>query len=402
MNKDKLRYITVRALRCFLALALFVTISSLSNFMSYFIAQRTTQEVSEDVIRVIHIILSVLAYNSFVSASVITDAAARKLYFDSESTKINFMLKSADCRITLVITALFFLIFPNAFAVKSLQGWLEIPRWSAYLISAVAFFVTLIVIWIKGLHNWKKTEEKIRKEKRGRNEVTLLIKHIVSAVFAYPMMAYLLPIFFPTLATLPKVAFTVGVIILPIVLGLVLFFFSFDYVRAFFVRRKFFNKLKKSAAKNGYTVSKISHPYSSIFVDREESNFTVNARGKTYTCKLIAGVHYGFPMYFSEDGKGTIIWHITLKYRSLRAAPFAKNGMIWQSLPDDLAQIHTDFTYNFDGDGKKVLIISPTPHSIFATGYGQNRPLDVNDSVWGYTIMTGTAFINALERDAVK
>ena len=90
-----------------------------------------------------------------------------------------------------------------------------------------------------------------------------------------------------------------------------------------------------------------------------------------------------------------------LRFRSLRAAPFAKNAMMWQKLPDDLAQVHTDFTYDFEAEGKKILIVCPTPHTIYASGYGENKLLDVGDTFHGYMLMTGTAFINALERDAV-
>ncbi|MBQ8837057.1 MAG: hypothetical protein IJ002_06085 [Clostridia bacterium] len=402
MDIHKTKYIAVRIFRFTSALALFTAISSLSNKTSYFTAQRMTTEVSEDVIRAIHIILSVLAYHSFLRMFIITDSAVRCDFCDSQAKMLRYLASSSEVKISFIITVVFFLIFPNAFAVKSVYGWLEIPKAYVYIICASAFLVTFVLTWFEGLRNLKKTQEKIRKEKSKSKDISHLIKYIVSSCLAYPIMAYLLPIFFPTFRTLPQVAVMICLVFLPLVIALILFFNIFAYLRAFIIRFKFLRNLKKAAIKNGYVLSKIAHPYSSLFVDHDERSFTIIANGKEYDCKLLSGLHYGDPMYFEEEGRGKIIRRFTFKYRSLRAAPFSQSGTIWHKLSDDLAQFHTDFTYAFDGEGTKVLIVSPTPHTIYAAGYGQNKLLDVNDKVYGYTLMTGTAFINALERDAVR
>ena len=392
----------IRILRFSIALLLFAAISLLSNRASYFIAQRMTTEVSEDVIRVIHIIIALLAYHSFLKAFIITDKALRNTFFDSQISKAKYIATNANIRISFVITAIFFALLPKAFAVKSLHGWLEIPLAYVYLILVLSYSITLAFTWVECLCEYEKSEAKSRKEKRSIKDTAILIKSIISACFAYPIMAYLLPIFFPTLRTLPKVVLLICAVLVPIVIAFVLFFSVFDYIRAFFVRFKFFKKLKKAAKKNGYSVSEIVHPYLSLFADHKGYNFSVKANGKNYDCKLLCSLHYGDPMCFEEDGNGKIIRRITLRYRAPIAGPFSRGGLIWQRLPDDLAQLHTDFKYSFEGDGKKVLVICPTPHSIYVTGYGQNRLLDVNDRIFDYTVMTGTAFINALERDAIK
>ncbi len=394
--------ILIRVLRFSIAALLFVAISSLSNLASYFIAQRMTTEVSEDVIRVIHIIIALLAYHSFFKTFIITDKRLRKEFFDSQNTKVKYIATNTDVRISFAVTAAFFVFFPKAFAVKSLHGCLEIPPLYIYLILALAYFIMLVYTWSECLFDYEKSEAKSRKEKREVKDTAILIKSAISACLAYPIMAYLLPIFFPTLRTLPKVVFLIAIVFVPIVIAFILFFSVFDYIRAFFVRLKFLQRLKKAAKKNGYVLSEITHPYLSLFVEHNGHNFTVKANGKEYDCKLLCSLHYGDPMYFEEDGKGKIVRHITMRYRAPAAGPFARGGLIWQKLPDDFAQIHTDFRYSFDNSGKRVLIICPTPHSIYVTGYGQNRLLDVNDRVFDYTVMTGTAFINALERDAIK
>ncbi len=64
-------------------------------------------------------------------------------------------------------------------------------------------------------------------------------------------------------------------------------------------------------------------------------------------------------------------------------------------------QFHTQFSYAFEGEGKKILIISPTPYKMFVTGGGTNHALDIGDRVGEYMIYTGTSFINAIQRDSI-
>lgn len=401
MEKQKKEYIIVHTVRYMCALTLFVGISFFSKRVLYFVARQMSADVQVYVIHIFHIILSLLAYHSFFRAFMLTDAVARTKYYTFKITKMRFLTGSWDVKISGLATGVYFLLFANAFAVGSLQEWLEIPRIAAFGIAAVAFFIAFLLTWLEALKEWNKTEEKLQKEKRTRKEIRLLIKHCIGACLAYPILAYLLPIFFPTLRTLPAVIFTFALVVVPIVVVLLAAVFSLDYIRAFWIRFRFFRKLKKAARIHNYKLSEIKYPYSSLFVDHDTSNFTVKANGKTYNCKLLCGVHYGYPMHFEEDGKGVIIRHISLRFRIFAGAPFAKGGYLWQKLPADLMQLRTYFKYSFAGEGTKVLIVCPTPHSIYATAYDNMRPLDVNDKIYGYTLMTGSAFINALERDAV-
>jgi len=398
MNKERQKYILFRCLRYFCATCLFVANSYLVHLTAYYAAQRITVEVSEDVIRVIHILLSAFAFHSFFHYFIVTDSQARKHYYDSAKTKIRFLVSEPDAFLSLGWIAVAFAFFPTAFGVTSLQGWLEIPVGLAGLLAAVLFLLILFATWIEGLFYWRKDEEKQRKEKRKKNEILVLIKDCVGAFLAYPIMAYLLPIAFPTFRTLPKTAFVVAAVVLPILAGFAVFFFAFGYIRAFFVRANFLYKLKKAAKKRGYVVSEIKHPLSSLFFEHAGSSFDVLANGKQYSCKLLAGIHYGNPMHFKDEGKGAIVYK--LRFRAFLYGRHALGRIGWYN-SDEFARMETEFTYQFDGNGKKVLLVCPTPHSIYAVGHGQNRLLDVGDDIHGYMLMTGTAFLNALERDAI-
>ena len=401
MEKQKKLYIVVHTVRYVCALVLFAVISVLSKQASYFVAVQMRANVSENVIHAIHCILSLLAYHSFFRSFLLTDASARAKYYTDEMPQKQFFRTSLDLRISAITTAVFLLLFSDAFAVGSLQNWLEIPRIAALGIAAVVFTASLLLTWLETLKEWKKTEEKLQKERRTRKENRLLIKYCISACLAYPILGYLIPIFFPTFRTLPQVLFTLVVVVVPIVAVAVFAFHCIDYIRAVWIRFRFFRKLKKAAHIHGYKISEIKHPYASLFVEHDGANFTVKANGKTYSCKLLCGLHYGDPMHFEEAGKGVIIRHLSLRFRILAGAPFSRGGYIWQKVPEDIMQYHSYFQYSFEGEGTKVLIVCPTPHSIYATASDTMRPLDVNDKIYGYTLMTGSAFINALDRDAI-
>ncbi len=399
MSREKKMYIFIHIVRFLFTVSFFVSVSLTIRASAYYIAQRTTNEVSEDVIRIIHIALSVLAYHSLFRLFITTDAAARNAFCNSGMGKLKYILTSFESLVTLILSVLSFVAFPNAFAVKSLWEWLEIPHFFATAIMVSIFAVTLAGTWIECLFDWTKVFEKEQKEKRARKETWPLIKGIIGICLAYPIMAYIIPIIVPTLATLPDVVLLISSVVLPALAVLYIVFNLFDYVRAFAIRFRFFSKLKKAARKNKYKLSKIKKPYMSVFADNEGENFTITANGKTYLCKLLCGLHYGNEMHFKEEGKASII-------KSLRLRVFFRGrsglGRIGWHNGDELARMETHISYAFDGAEKKVLIICPTPHSIYATVGTKKKLLDVNDKVYGYTIMTGTAFINALERDAVK
>ena len=401
MQKSQNGYKCVRILRFFICIILFVAVSYLTCASAYYIAQRITVEVSEDVIRLLHIVLSVLAYHSFFRAFIITDRAARNAFCDSNKDKLRFVFCSFESVCSLVISIVMLCLFSNAFAVGALCDLLEIPHLLAFVIMALLFTTALYITWFDCLFYWANIYDKEQKEKRKRRDVGILAKNVIGFCFAYPTMAYVIPILFPTLRTLPSTLLALCAVVIPLIVVLVVFILSFGYIRAFFIRRKFIKALTKAAKRNGYELSVLKHPYMSLFHDYDECSFTVKAHGKVYSCKFIAGISYGNPMYFEEGGYGRAIRHISLRYRTPIGGPFSRGGLIWHKLPEDLMQFHTEFKYSFDGEGTKVLLICPTPHSIYVLGHGQQKQIDVNDKIWGYTIMTATAFINALERNTV-
>lgn len=397
----RLKYIGIRALRFFTCDVLFVLISSLTYQTLYFVAQRTSVAVSEDILRVLHIVLGIFAFHVLHKAFIITDAEARKQYYNNGSPIKLFLFTRSDAACSLLCGFAFLFVFPKAFSVTALHEWSGLSLAFVYAILLSTMLLNLVITWPIGIRDWKNVAEKQSKARRTRREFRILLRYVCSAAFTFPVLGYLLPMIFPSFRTLPQTLLVILRVVLPVFLAVWAVLFLVENIRAFWIRFRFYGKLKKAAQRNGYTYTKIKYPYRSITKDFEGYSFSITANGKTYACKMLSGKAYGDPMYFLEEGKGKIIRHYTLRFRSLRAAPFAKNAMMWQKLPADLAHVHTDFTYDFEAEGKKILIVCPTPHTIYASGYGENKLLDVGDTFHGYMLMTGTAFVNALERDAI-
>ncbi len=155
------------------------------------------------------------------------------------------------------------------------------------------------------------------------------------------------------------------------------------YVRALLKRRSFISRLEKYCKNNSLDLSEISNPYSSIFKDKNGFNFTVEKNGKKYDCKFLYSLFKGSPLIFSDKGYG--IKHTLITIRGVQL--FSKK---------------TDFTYTFESENKKILIILPIPKKIFASIRGAKlSEADTGERLGEYIIHSSTSFLNSLERDCL-
>lgn len=195
-----------------------------------------------------------------------------------------------------------------------------------------------------------------------------------------------------------------------IILILVAFGFILRYLRALRIRRKFWQNLRKRCEKCGFSLSPIRRPYRSIFRMADGCDFTVSANGKTYSCKMLAGISRGNAISLSPDGVAHVIhvWGLRIlpgrrmhtSAEFLGGAGRALGGGRWyQKL--EIFRFTTKTDFSFESDAQRVLIVNPVPFALFAGTESCARPIDNGDTVGVYKIFTGTAFLNALERDCV-
>ena len=185
------------------------------------------------------------------------------------------------------------------------------------------------------------------------------------------------------------------IILFSVILAITLF----RRIRALKIRKKFLKKLIGFCKDSRFELSKIKHPYRSVFFDDSSYHFTVKAYGKTYACKMIAAVSKDAKMVFVDEKMG--YFKSELKVKNSEMTIFRKK-----------------FQHGFDAPeaDHKVLIISPTPNTILAVNtkvaFSSKNVTYVKESkeftyvanssnVFGSTVFSGSAFLNALDRNCL-
>lgn len=170
-------------------------------------------------------------------------------------------------------------------------------------------------------------------------------------------------------------------------------------LRAFKIRKKFIHNLRKFCKEYGFELSEIKHPYRSVFLRDRGYNFTVKAYGKTYACKILSALSKDAKMIFVDETMGYF-----------KTALKVKNS--------ELALYRKKFYHGFDAENAdhKVLIVSPSPHTMLAintkvafqsenvTYVKEGREfkyVDNASNIFGTTVFSGSAFLNALERNCL-
>ena len=167
------------------------------------------------------------------------------------------------------------------------------------------------------------------------------------------------------------------------------------YLRAWHKRRKFLSALKVLAEKKGYKLSPVRHPYLSLFKNVGGASFTVKANGKIYTCKLYGSVNRNNAVILSHGGSG--LRKFTLHFGK------SHFGVYGASLfSAELFSLIFPFDYSFEGEGQKVLIFTNVPKRMLFAEEKTVSHLDNGDTVDGYKIFSGVAFLAGLERDTLE
>ena len=225
--------------------------------------------------------------------------------------------------------------------------------------------------------------------------------YFVFLLFLAPLLKILLAAF----SMLASISFSlVGVAVL-VILGLVLLF---KLLRAIRIRHVFLRNLRQRCEKNGFTLSEIKRPYRSLFHPGNGPDFTVNANGKRYDCRLLAAFSRGNAMAISPEGIAHVIHviglrilprrHLHLSAEFLGGPRRALGGNTWYTHME-LFRFTTKTDFHFASDAKKILIVNPVPYALFAGTERAAAPIDNGDHVGDYTVFAGSAFLNALERD---
>ena len=209
-----------------------------------------------------------------------------------------------------------------------------------------------------------------------------LLRDLVIWIIGYCFIAYLGPSYVGIFGIVGWIAIehiyvTLAVIFVPAVI-----YFLVSYGIAFSLRISFIKTLKRTCKTNGYKLSKIKRPYLSILDVTEIEDFTVEANGKTYVCKLLSGKRRGIPMIFSDDG--------TASYE--HGLGFGKTKIV---------NYYKSFRYELPDIGIKCVIVTHHPSKFFLERGGSTRRMYLGDRFEGYNLLHPDTFLRGLENNTL-
>ncbi|MBR2344078.1 MAG: hypothetical protein IKA64_07485 [Clostridia bacterium] len=185
------------------------------------------------------------------------------------------------------------------------------------------------------------------------------------------------------------------------------------YIRALLRRRSFLRRLRALASDEGWELVWLKGKMSSVFRAGRGATLTLRRGERLYSCKLIAAVNPRNPTYI--DYEGGITAKITVS--------FFRFFELFHYL------IRTDYT--FDGEGVKVVILSPEPRKIlinsgrtdiapdsfdsrakrasrarhsqsFLLKRSVTHRFETGDRIGEYRFFTEAGFLSALDNDCIE
>ncbi len=158
-------------------------------------------------------------------------------------------------------------------------------------------------------------------------------------------------------------------------------------------RIAFYRKLKKACRKNGYRITFMRSFFRSLFwADDDKVDLTVKAGRWIYYVKLFGSKNMRSDITFS-DGE--------LIYRKLR---LENRFTVAFGLKPKVIKKKIAFPRYADGDSAvKAIILNPVPTEAYKRKPNGDIEMSGNcDTIFGYTIYTGSGFIEAIRRNAAQ
>ena len=329
--------------------------------------------------------------------------------------------KRVDVKLYLVLSWIFFVILPMPVAYTGLlfpvSQFVSVPPILTRAAAVLTFVVLTAVLtqkrmlearsyWLEQPRKqmkgqlWKGLEDKL---KGHYSYWRFAIKYAVN-VLTYVVGGLMIPMLVCALYSFIGILFLFALEWWSwAIVGALLFLFYFKAIRK---RSKLFKKMRALCKEYGFELFDCKHPYLSIFFNLKGYTFAIAANGKTYYCRLIAGVNRLNKMYFDEQGFCTRTITVSIPTpRVVSRGGFAQ--MLLREDSEDLEILRLRFRckYTFEADekGERVILLNPVPRRVFFKRIGIPRQeMDNGDKVGEYTVFAGNAFLRFLERGTGK
>ena len=270
------------------------------------------------------------------------------------------------------------------------------------------FFLTLLWQHTMALYHWYDMERRKQLCDTRKLPVGPLCLILPLYLFAFFALTYVFPVILTIYYAVWLLLIPLGVVVLMVPL--------WRYGRAIRIRKSFLKKLKKLCAEKGFALSPVKRPYRSLFRNGGEYNFTLEANGQRYACKMIAALAYGSTLFLSEDGTAAIEHSFGLRQGPIKTVRFGlfgnganfDNGTTggsagyYRHRKAELFRYTTRLDFSFAYEGPKLLIVNPVPFEILAGDSYKSRYIDNGDFTGEYLVFSGSGLLGALERNCVE
>ena len=270
------------------------------------------------------------------------------------------------CELAVILLLLF--VLPSGF--YRVTGVFRIASYPAV---AVTFFLVHVAV----VSRWNA---RVGKEEtlRPRDIVKAILGRVVlvsASLIVLPPVLLLAYMYLRVLTLFWNIAF--AVVLAALILGLLLG----KYLRAVGKRKKMLKRLKRICDEKEFSLY-CKNVYRSILFAYEEPEITIETGKATYACKLLCTRSKKTPLYILKNGTAVAdhqfkIGRITLFHH----------------------MVETRFA--FESTGRKFLILVPAPVFVYGTDGGRRSDLYDSARVGDYTIFSSSAFLHALDLDAL-
>ena len=339
---------------------------------------------------------SLFVYNSIFCLLLNYDKASSEEFFARESEDCSefrkkfiyksFFAESASATAVLSLAAL----FGASGEIGGMFYFADEGR-SPYSAGIVPMLATILVCALLFLNSRNETVRYWRYLKKTHSLEELenkrkLFLRIAIIIIIYPITIPFLPLLAYTAYTLVSVAVVLSdALTVPGFIGAVVFVIAFfrlvRFLRARRARKAFFEKLLEVVTSNKYIISEIKNPYKSLVSLKKQCTFTLEYGEKKFNCLVISSPRFRVPICFESESEAFFRYRI--------------------GSPKHNITLRRGFSYTFDGEGARIIIVAPTPKDVLICDGEKERRLFNADLLWGAVIYDADAFVGSADRQCL-
>jgi len=365
--------------------------------LSIYSQETIVSDIPNFAVCIVVFIASLFIYNSIFGLAISFDRASADEYFERQNDfdGEHAEFKRIYCHRSFILTAIPIVVVLSLAAAFG-ASW-EIPgmfyfgegrsRFSSGMIPFLA------VLLISSLYMLFERYESVRYWKVLRRQGNLEeLSSKPKIIFRMIFIAVIYPIFLPYL---PMIAFifisfiaTLAVLITApglaaIFIGVILLIILTKILIAFRRRKKTIKAIRTVVREHGYEITTIKNTYKSLMSRKKLCTFTIKNKKNTFDCLIIGHILRGTPICFTSECEGYYRYRLGTKRHNVT--------------------LQKHFIYSAPGDGRKIMIINPTPKYAYLvdTETDKEKRIYNADLVWDFVAYEAEAFIGALDRDVL-